>query len=244
MSLALALVLLSAAAARPKGSQQVDIIHMGCFHGSEVSDRSSGKWLGLYLRGETFELVSCNVQVEPCHDGVSDPPGGKSGRAVVVDADGTPLFLVRGLGDVGPKPVTIVTAKPEDGPGQLVGRGSRYLRPGEHLRLTLGRAEYRLAAMGKYDPTRSDNDRLVLGYRLTLTGPGGQSQDLAAPSRFAEDGVPSLVWAGDLDRDGKLDLYMDFTDHYNVSDYVLLLSSHAAAGRLVKKVASRRYVGC
>jgi hypothetical protein len=96
----------------------------------------------------------------------------------------------------------------------------------------LGRTGYQLVA------------NLILDYRLTLVGPGKQSQDLPVPVRFAEDGVPALVWAGDLDGDGRLDLYMDLTDHYNVTNYVLFLSSRAVTGELVKQVASRRYVGC
>jgi len=180
--------------------------------------------------------------VEPCHDSVVDGPAERSGLAVVIDSGEIPLFLVRGIENVGLGPASILTAESEryssfDG-------GSNYLRPGESLTLKLGRGEYRLTAHGKYDSTRPDSDRLVLGYRLALIGPDGQSQDLGAPARFAEDGVPVLLWAGDLDRDGKIDLYMDLTDHYNVRDYVLLLSSHASGGLLVKRVASRRYVGC
>ena len=241
----LALILFSVGSAPPIDSGQIEIIHKGCFHDNEVSEQSGGDWEALYGRGDAFELVSRAVGVKPCHDDISDAPDKMTGRAVVVDAEGTPLFLVRGIGHVGAKPVSIPTAWPAKGDGRsLSGGSSKYVRPGERFHLTLGGANYQLAAKGRYDPTRPASDRLLLGYRLTLIGPSGQSQDLPASVRFAEDGVPTLEWAGDLDRDGRLDLYMDMTDHYNVTNYVLLLSSRAATGKLVKQVASRRYVGC
>lgn len=240
------LVLFFAVSATPADIQQIDIIHTGCHHGHEVPAGVNGDWVGLYLRVDTFELESHAVRVESCRDPILDPRGKETGRAVVVETDGAPLFLVRGLAQAKAKLGAVLTAWPQRRRGLRPpgNGGSRYLRPGERLRLTLGREKYELTAGGKYDPTRPASDRLVLDYRLRLTGPDGRSQDLQAPARFAEDGVPQLAWAGDLDRDGKLDLYMDMTNHYNVSDYVLLLSSRAITGQLVKRVASRRYVGC
>lgn len=242
----LPLVLLSAAEAAPEGVRQIEIVHTGCHHGHEIPEGVDGEWVGLYLRAGTFEMASHAVRVVACHDPILDAPGRETGRAVVVDTEETPLFLVRGLGQAAAKPGAALTAWPERRRGLRPpgNGGSRYLRPGQRLRLTLGHEEYELTAQGRYDPTRPASDRLVLDYRLRLTGSDGRSQDLQAPARFAEDGVPLLVWAGDLDRDGKLDLYMDMTNHYNVSDYVLLLSSRATKGQLVKRVASRRYVGC
>lgn len=235
----------SAGASSPAPSEsipQVEIIHTGCFHGNEVPTGYGGEWWSLNKRGEAFELAARTVRIEPCHDVVVDDPGEKSAIEVAVDGEGTPLFLIRGIGDIGHPSVTILTAKLDPRPS--TDDGSTYLRPGQHLKLRMGPVEYQLEAHGTYDPTRPDYDRLVLGYRLTMSGPDGTSQDLPVPARFAEDGVPTLLWAGDLDRDGKLDLYMDLTAHYNLRDYTLLLSSHASPGQLVKKVASRSYVGC
>ncbi len=55
---------------------------------------------------------------------------------------------------------------------------------------------------------------------------------------------PSLIWAGDLDRDGKLDFLLDATTHYNVSEPTLFLSSPAQAGEIVRPVATIHFVGC
>jgi hypothetical protein len=59
------------------------------------------------------------------------------------------------------------------------------------------------------------------------------------------DWVGSLLWVGDLDRDGKLDLYMDFYG-YEKGGYGsgLFLSSEAEKGELVKQVADFSASGC
>ncbi|MCD4775028.1 MAG: hypothetical protein K8S15_03135 [Candidatus Aegiribacteria sp.] len=49
----------------------------------------------------------------------------------------------------------------------------------------------------------------------------------------------AIVWAGDLDRDGKIDLIIDdVNDSYYYYNYKLFLSSEAEAGSIVKMVAS------
>lgn len=61
---------------------------------------------------------------------------------------------------------------------------------------------------------------------------------------LSEDKPPSIVWAGDLDGDGGLDLLMEVGNHYNVTEYALLLTSAAHGTGLVREVARFRSVGC
>jgi hypothetical protein len=65
----------------------------------------------------------------------------------------------------------------------------------------------------------------VLGRTDEDTGPSG--------GRYDSDGPPALHWAGDLDREGKSDLVIDITNHYNLSRMALFLSSLAKEGELV-----------
>lgn len=53
-----------------------------------------------------------------------------------------------------------------------------------------------------------------------------------------------LIWAGDLDGDGKLDLFRALSDHYNVLEHVLFLSSRSSQGNLVQGVAAFVIKGC
>ena len=52
----------------------------------------------------------------------------------------------------------------------------------------------------------------------------------------------SLVWAGDLDKDGKLDLILE-TETENNATYCLFLSGTAGEKALVKKVGCQFYSG-
>jgi hypothetical protein len=60
-------------------------------------------------------------------------------------------------------------------------------------------------------------------------------------SDFAE--TISVSWAGDIDRDGKIDLIIE-KSRYNNSDTVLLLSSAAKAGKHLLEVAKLSRQGC
>ena len=60
---------------------------------------------------------------------------------------------------------------------------------------------------------------------------------------FAAEVPPRIVWAGDLNRDGRLDVLLDTSDHYNVREMRLYLST-ADASSLVKEVAGYSTSGC
>jgi hypothetical protein len=55
---------------------------------------------------------------------------------------------------------------------------------------------------------------------------------------------PDLLWAGDIDRDGLPDFLINLSDHENVSDLTLWLSSKADEDKLIKLVARFMTVGC
>ncbi|MBI5473826.1 MAG: hypothetical protein HY961_15930 [Ignavibacteriae bacterium] len=88
-----------------------------------------------------------------------------------------------------------------------------------------------------------EDKEVIENYKVILYS-DQRRQTILNRARSYLDGSPTLRWAGDLDRDGRLDLLMDLTNHYNVSEPTLFLSSRAAANELVKKVASHRQVGC
>ena len=69
----------------------------------------------------------------------------------------------------------------------------------------------------------------------------GISQRLFYFDECCQDNYPKLTWAGDLDRDGKLDFLYDRSGHYLISDLVLCLSSASEIGDLFKEVANFRY---
>lgn len=52
-----------------------------------------------------------------------------------------------------------------------------------------------------------------------------------------DEALPRLLWAGDLDKDHKLDLILDLSTHYAGAEYVLFLSTYATSEELVHLVA-------
>jgi hypothetical protein len=205
---------------------RVEILRPGPYHGDEVPADAAGPWWCLLSTAGGPELRPCQVSVTAEHDPIF---GDDSGKAVAVDLPGEVALMVRGAEALRPGPVATFFA------GLLV------LMPDQGVALGTGDDRWFVAADGKIEPRGPDT--LLHDYRLTLSR-CTTSQVLAAHLLLATDGVPSLHWAGDLDRDGAMDLLLDLTDHYNVTELALFLSSAAQDGELVRRVATLRTTGC
>ena len=66
---------------------------------------------------------------------------------------------------------------------------------------------------------------------------GRDTQVLYSADGFVDEPHYFIEWAGDLDRDGRLDLVVNLSRKYSWHPYRLLLSSAAAPGQLVADVA-------
>jgi hypothetical protein len=132
--------------------------------------------------------------------------------------------------------------------------GELFLKRDSHIRLASRNGEYMLTVGSR--PSSAADDRssaavddprfgpsdLEQHSTLTLHG-GGISQTLFS---LTEHDAASwqLLWAGDLDGDGKLDLLLNLSAHYNVSARRLFLSSAARQGEAVREVAVFETTGC
>lgn len=86
----------------------------------------------------------------------------------------------------------------------------------------------------------------VWNYKLYLTADiKGQKQTslLVAQPDF-DDEMVNLIFAGDIDGDGILDLILDTSRHYNVTSPTIYLSRPASTNEVVKPVGSHTRVGC
>ena len=238
VQLLLALALLGAGSYTPG---QVALLRVGTFHGNEVPEEPGPGWFGLFATESGFELRPTKVAVTAAVDVISDGPGEKTGRAVTIDGRGTPLVLVRGIPALKERPVEVAIAKP------------RFFYPGERVPLKLtgfgSERAYALTAYGNADrpPDSQAGTPRLYGYRLVLTADpwtDENQQVLIDLHGLSEDKPPSIVWAGDLDGDGGLDLLMEVGNHYNVTEYALLLTSATHGTGLVREVARFRSVGC
>lgn len=214
---------------------KIQILRVGEFHANEVFAKSGEVWYGLYPSEDGYELIASKITVEPFHDLV-DKGNEKSGKQVSVDQPVEPLFLIRGLEGL------------KRGRVKTVFSGNKFFFPSESMSLKFDERDYySLAAFGLAADrgVARPFDMIIYNYKIMISHiPWTKSQVVASFDIIALDGTPTLLWAGDLDKDGKLDLLMDLTDHYNVSAYTLFLSSMAEEGALLRKVAVFHSVGC
>jgi hypothetical protein len=239
LTLMIALVIPAQAVWQGKVTGKGRLLETGEFHGNEVNARSGEQWLGLYVTGKRSFLRPSTVRIQFVEDPVVDLETDKwTGKKVSIsNRTDNPIFLVRGIDGLRQGDVITVEGMPD-----------RYREEGLKLEdvitLKLGETNYQLRLKGRQVPvpyskseTRLHNARLVLKV-------GESEQTLYSLKDKPEDAIWTLIWAGDLDQDGKLDLYLDLSWHYNISQRTLFLSSHAEKGKLVKKVAEFVTSGC
>ncbi len=210
-------------------AEQHRLIEAGAFHGGEIVDADAGSWLGLFSDGKTYVWRDAVVDVKAVRDEITDDgPDQRTGREASVRGGGRPVFLVRGGEDLRVASV--------DGFREME---QHPLRNGDRLQFTIGQQRFLLRVI---NPRRRGDDNMA-GSSLELASNGITQTLYSAPEDAAEPGW-QVLWAGDLDGDGRLDLYVQLGDHYNVSERILFVSTKAGSGQLVGRFAIFRTVGC
>jgi hypothetical protein len=210
------------------------LLETGTFHHDEVpADAARRRWLGLFRGAKGYYLALAPVRLARVHDVVADADGQQTGWEVSTPgrADRCVLLLppLRGLAA---------------GPVDSVALAPAELRPGRALTVNFRGQGYTLTARARQLP--ADTSAVgIRNYKLFLTAAArpGRPQLLAAVPEF-DDAMMRLLWAGDLDRDGRPDYLIDTSWHYNATQPTLYLSSPAGPTELVKFVGLHTSVGC
>lgn len=220
----------------------------GSFHEGEAVARHGERWLALRVRGSDAELETTRLRVKSVFDEMVDAEGDTTGSEVASDDDTDVLTYLRGSGlHAGP----VVQA-------QIEGQGT--LAPNEAgllaQTLQMGGRRYRIDTDCRAENPRAaepgvlffdcsiqliDGERTQTLIRMSGTRSAGNAD---GRMMLGDDATPALMFAGDLDRDGKLDLIINTTDHYNLTRPVLFLSGAAEGDELLHAVAEHRAVGC
>jgi hypothetical protein len=214
--------------------EAIAILQTGSLHGDEVPAAAAGDWLALVPEGDGAAVHPVSVSLVPEQD-MMDEDGEETGRRVEVNPPLDPIVLVRGLASfTGPVTTVLMDERVDVGPGldaRLNTVSSRLsVRCGEASRVE-GQRQQRCTLVVQSEAVR----QALFTYSAYFEG---------AQRLWASDNGPFVLWAGDLDLDGRLDLLLDTSDHENVKEMRLFLSSAAEPGQLVSEVALFTKVGC
>ncbi len=225
----LLLVVPSNEAQSRKAPSLVQLLEVGEFHGDEVKARTSSGWLGLFVSKKTSALRFTSVRINQVFDPIIDSEGKKAtGKRVSVPQVSAPIFLIKNAPTL--KAETVKSLVTEE----------IHLTNSRLVKLVLEGRHYQIKVLtnSKEENVLSGNAKLQLSY-------DGINQTLYSYKMGeSPDAGWSIVWAGDLDGDNKLDVYVDVTYHYNISIKKLFLSSQAGKGQLVREVARFEITGC
>jgi hypothetical protein len=224
--LTLAVIALAAAEIAGQQASQPRLLHPGTFYESQIEAGIEGQWLALVPYGSRDELESREVTVRRIPD--KDDPILNEVEILVRGLEQEPhtVFLVRGVAALAP--AVVREARIECGSCALPEPDLVIER---QVRLSLDGKNYDLE-VNPLDKTQTLDRTSILTLRS-----GDRRQVLYRFSDEPDEPSWPVLWAGDLDRDGRLDLYMDLSRKYSMSRRVLFLSSKAAGNDLVGEAA-------
>lgn len=204
-----------------------DLLRVGQFHGEEVKQKSGLTWIGLFPASKAgqYELKETKVAISIVNDPIVDDPKQKTGKKVAVASKAEPIVLLRGISGLKAGKVVTCTVSTD------------HLSAGTTMKLNAGKDTTNLVVSGK------KGKESVANYSIVVQR-AGIKQELFKEKEISTDGSPTLLWSGDLDGDGHADFLIDVTNHYNMTQPTLFLSSKAKPGKLVEKVASHTATGC
>jgi hypothetical protein len=191
----------------------------GDYHADEAPTNPGNHWLALAVINGSWHLVPDQVKAERIDDAVVDRQGEKTG--IRINAEHAGVIALLRIPNLTPRKVDAVDLKFKDDGGRL-----SLTAP---LELSFRGEWYQLEAkrFGVY--LRRGNLRTMLSDIFV----GGPESDNAA----------WLLWAGDLDGDGALDLLVRYAG-YNSGGVCLFLSASARPGVLVRHIACHGGIGC
>ncbi len=226
-----------ALAVQAPGARPVEMLRTGSFHGDEVPSNAPGRWSALVLDGGGASLRPVRVSVVREYDAIVDENGEQTGKRVQISPHVEATVLLRGLRSL--KPGLVATAI-----------GEQNFRQGRRIEARLGTRSYHLSfeciphevAEGQSGTCElkvesGPSTQVLFTYQLPFISDG----------EWHTSGIldtPMILWAGDLDGDGRLDVLVNTSDNDNVGEVRLYLSSLADPARLMAEAARFTYVGC
>ena len=214
------------------------VLTKGTFHSDEVWQTAEKEnWFGVFKGLNDNYLSNVEVKTPRVFDVVLDEDStkNKTGWEVIPANKDSCYLLISGL-----KFLTNHKIK-----SLILSKISIF--PDEQLQIKYLGIDYNVFAKGeKIRSIDSPESFEVRNYKLYLSAmkDGQIVNELLASIPNFDDAMVQILFAGDIDGDGLLDLIIDTSRHYNVSSPTLYLSKPADKGHLLKVVGQHTSVGC
>jgi len=212
----------------------IPMASVASFHGDETSIVDGDAVFVFGQINEKYVLQKNIALVKKTEDQIMgdspEQPTGKEISLKTVQEDFTPLFLMRSPlfkeGEVKTAQIPADCLSNEKTPCTLNWNGQTYT----------------LTVKDKQLVDSDTGDIKYYSYELSITN-GTHTTNMTSDSN--EGVISDLIWAGDMDGDGKLDMLTSGSRHYNVHvGYKLYLSSYAKKGEIFGFAGSIFGVGC
>lgn len=221
----------------PDASQMsVPLLSTGTFHEGEVPEQASDmEWVGLFMgAGGRCYLSKTSVLSDRVHDPIIDASEDlKTGWEIRTGTQDSCLLLIDASATLREGTVAIHSFK------------ENTLYPGDSAAFDFQGVHYKLEATGRKLTTESGIVS-VEDYRLYLhaTIMGKPVKTLLVAQEHFNETLTRILFGGDIDGDGRLDLLLDTSNHYNHTQPTLYLSKNASDGALVQPVGFWSATGC
>lgn len=214
----------------------IKLMYPGTLHDGEA-DSSDPKtnWLGMFKTASGYAWKPTRLQAKRVKDEIVDGDAEETGWELSTSVTDSCFILVEANRWLKPGDIHQISIPVEK------------LLPGEEVVVKLAEKSYRLFAKGEKKEI-PDNPGVweITHYELWLeclqTETPKTTLLTAIPS--FKDAMVTILFAGDLDQDGALDLILNTTEHYNLYRPTLYLSSPADVEHCVKPMGLMETTGC
>lgn len=216
---------------------QVKILRTETFHNDEVEEDFKNKvWFGLFKKDNSYTLSQTQVFIKSVNDPIVDEnEEDRTGWEVTTSIKDTCIILIEKKPYLSNREVWDIKV-----PANLADN--------EDFEFNYKNIEYTLFALEKKRKEKVDSEWIeVSHYSLYLRAyeNGKETKTLLVAKKNIDEKFVEILFAGDIDGDGRLDLIIDTSNHYNVSSPTLYLSKPAAKeGKIIKPVGVFGSVGC
>lgn len=220
----------------PDSNYTAKILTAGSFHHDEVSENAENQqWYGLFEGEQGSYLAQTKIKTESVRDEILDKNDEKTGWEVSVINDDPCIILIESLSFLTNRKI------------QSFEFENNYIYPQDTFVFTYLGIKYKIFATGKKSKgPQSPEGFGIQNYKLYLTADirGERRTSLLAAQPGFDGAMVHIVFAGDIDGDGILDLIINASDHYNVTNLIVYLSRPAGNGEVVKSVGEHTSSGC